>query len=75
MWNSSARSMTAESRNSWATPKRCSFPSAGPSLSALVMIEAMACGTPVVAFSSGSVPEILEDGLTGYVVNDVAGCG
>jgi glycosyltransferase involved in cell wall biosynthesis len=38
-----------------------------------VMIEAMACGTPVIAFNSGSVPEILEDGLTGFVVNDVAG--
>ena len=39
------------------------------------MIEAMACGTPVVAFRCGSVPEILEDGLTGYVVEDVAGGG
>jgi glycosyltransferase involved in cell wall biosynthesis len=35
----------------------------------LVMIEAMACGTPVVAFSRGSVPEILRDGLTGFIVN------
>jgi glycosyltransferase involved in cell wall biosynthesis len=32
------------------------------------MIEAMACGTPVVAFRCGSVPEVVEDGLTGYVV-------
>ncbi len=37
----------------------------------LVMIEAMACGTPVVAFSCGSVPEIVKDGLTGYIVHDV----
>jgi glycosyltransferase involved in cell wall biosynthesis len=37
----------------------------------LVMIEAMACGTPVVAFNRASVPEIVEDGFTGYVVNSV----
>ncbi len=36
----------------------------------LVMIEAMACGTPVVAFNSGSVPEIVEDGLTGCIVEN-----
>ncbi|HUA77570.1 MAG TPA: glycosyltransferase family 4 protein, partial [Acetobacteraceae bacterium] len=39
----------------------------------LVMIEAMACGTPVIAFDRGSVREILEDGLTGFIVPDVAG--
>jgi len=37
----------------------------------LVMIEAMACGTPVVAFRRGSVPEIVEDGVTGFVVDTV----
>ncbi|WP_422924429.1 glycosyltransferase family 4 protein [Singulisphaera sp. PoT] len=36
----------------------------------LVMIEAMACGTPVVAFRRGSVPEVMSDGLTGFVVDD-----
>jgi glycosyltransferase involved in cell wall biosynthesis len=36
----------------------------------LVMIEAMACGTPVLAFNRGSVPEIIEDGLTGFIVED-----
>lgn len=36
----------------------------------LVMIEAMACGTPVIAFNRGSVPEIVEDDLTGYIVED-----
>jgi glycosyltransferase involved in cell wall biosynthesis len=36
----------------------------------LVMIEAMACGTPVVAFNRGSVPEIVEDDVTGYIVED-----
>ncbi|MBO1361809.1 glycosyltransferase family 4 protein [Acetobacter sacchari] len=38
----------------------------------LVMIEAMACGTPVVALRRGSVPEVLEDGLTGLIVDSEA---
>lgn len=38
----------------------------------LVMIEAMACGTPVVAFRNGSVPEVLQDGVTGFVVDSEA---
>ena len=36
----------------------------------LVMIEALACGTPVIAYNRGAVPEIVEDGLTGFVVED-----
>jgi glycosyltransferase involved in cell wall biosynthesis len=36
----------------------------------LVMIEAMACGTPVVAYGAGSVPEIVEDGITGLIVKN-----
>jgi len=39
----------------------------------LVMIEAMACGTPVVAFNRGSVPEIIDEGVTGFVVEDING--
>ncbi|HZC58334.1 MAG TPA: glycosyltransferase family 4 protein [Xanthobacteraceae bacterium] len=39
----------------------------------LVTIEAMACGTPVIAYNRGSVPEIIEDGLTGFVVEDEGG--
>lgn len=35
----------------------------------MVMIEAMACGTPVVAFARGSVPEVIKDGETGFIVN------
>jgi len=35
-----------------------------------VMIEAMACGTPVVAFNRGSVPEVVDHGLTGFIVPD-----
>lgn len=37
----------------------------------LVMIESMACGTPVVAYRRGSVPEIMTDGVTGFVVDDI----
>lgn len=37
----------------------------------LAMIEALACGTPVIAFRRGSVPEILDDGVTGFIVDDV----
>jgi glycosyltransferase involved in cell wall biosynthesis len=36
----------------------------------LVMIEAMACGTPVVAYGHGAVPEVIEDGVTGFIVHD-----
>ena len=39
----------------------------------LVMIEAMACGTPVIAFNRGSVPEVIEDGVTGFIVEDING--
>jgi glycosyltransferase involved in cell wall biosynthesis len=39
----------------------------------LVMAEAMACGTPVVAFARGAAPEIVVDGETGYLVEDVDG--
>jgi glycosyltransferase involved in cell wall biosynthesis len=39
----------------------------------LVMIEAMACGTPVIAFNRGSVPEVVDDGLTGFIVEDEEG--
>jgi glycosyltransferase involved in cell wall biosynthesis len=39
----------------------------------LSMIEAMACGTPVIARRRGSVPEVVEDGVTGFVVDDIDG--
>jgi glycosyltransferase involved in cell wall biosynthesis len=48
------------------------FPIDWPEPFGLVLIEAMAAGTPVIAFGRGSVPEIIEDGLTGFIVNDVA---
>jgi glycosyltransferase involved in cell wall biosynthesis len=47
------------------------FPIAWPEPFGLVTIEAMACGTPVIAYRRGSVPEILEDGVTGFIVDDV----
>ncbi len=39
----------------------------------LVMIESLSCGTPVIGFRRGSVPEIVENGTTGYVVDDADG--
>ncbi|HLY06550.1 MAG TPA: glycosyltransferase family 4 protein [Rhizomicrobium sp.] len=45
------------------------FPIDWPEPFGLVLIEAMACGTPVIAFNRGAVPEIIEDGVTGFVVN------
>jgi len=37
----------------------------------LVMVEAMACGTPVLALSGGSVPEVVRDGVSGYICKNV----
>jgi glycosyltransferase involved in cell wall biosynthesis len=39
----------------------------------LVMIEAMACGTPVIATRHGAVPEVVKDGVTGFIVDDLKG--
>jgi glycosyltransferase involved in cell wall biosynthesis len=47
------------------------FPIDWPEPFGLVMIEAMATGTPVIAFGCGSVPEIIEHGVTGFIVDDV----
>ncbi|MGH6945666.1 MAG: glycosyltransferase family 4 protein [Geminicoccaceae bacterium] len=47
------------------------FPIDWPEPFGLVMIEAMASGTPVIAWRCGSVPEVIEDGLTGFLVGDI----
>jgi glycosyltransferase involved in cell wall biosynthesis len=47
------------------------FPINWPEPFGLVMIEAMACGTPVIAFEHGAVPEVIEDGKSGFIVNDL----
>jgi glycosyltransferase involved in cell wall biosynthesis len=47
------------------------FPIDWPEPFGLVMIESMACGTPVVAYSGGSVAEVMDEGVTGFVVNDI----
>src|SRR5438270_2278207 len=48
------------------------FPIAWREPFGLAMIEAMACGTPVIAFGRGSVPEVVDDGITGFIVDDEA---
>jgi len=46
------------------------FPIAWREPFGLAMIEAMACGTPVIAMRNGSVPEVIDEGLTGFIVED-----
>ena len=45
------------------------FPIDWPEPFGLVMIESMACGTPIIAYRNGSVPEVIDDGVTGFVVD------
>jgi glycosyltransferase involved in cell wall biosynthesis len=53
------------------TAARCVLiPSLAPETSSLVAMEALACGTAVIAFPSGALPEIVEHGRTGFIVND-----
>lgn len=47
-------------------------PSLAPETSSLVAMEALACGTPVIAFPAGALPEIVEEGVTGFIVPDAA---
>jgi glycosyltransferase involved in cell wall biosynthesis len=47
------------------------FPIDWPEPFGLVVIESLACGTPVIAYRRGSIPELLEDGVTGFVVREL----
>src|SRR5262245_20096272 len=47
------------------------FPIDWPEPFGLVMIEAMACGTPVIAYRAGAVPEVVDPGLTGFFVENI----
>jgi glycosyltransferase involved in cell wall biosynthesis len=47
------------------------FPICWPEPFGLVMIEAMACGTPVLAYRAGSIPEIVDEGVTGMIVDNI----
>jgi glycosyltransferase involved in cell wall biosynthesis len=58
-----------EKRNLLGSAKALLFLIDWPEPFGLVMIESFSCGTPVIAYRHGSVPEIMEDGVTGFVVN------
>ncbi len=45
------------------------FPLSGDEAFGLVMIEAMACGTPVIAFNHAAAPEVVDEGISGFIVN------
>lgn len=60
-------------RNKLMSEAMCSLhPITWPEPFGLTLIESMACGTPVVAFNLGSVPEVIENGKSGYIVEDVS---
>jgi glycosyltransferase involved in cell wall biosynthesis len=63
----------AEKNNWLGQSKALLFPIEWDEPFGMVMIEAMACGTPVIAFKRGSVPEVVEDGITGFIVTNAAG--
>jgi glycosyltransferase involved in cell wall biosynthesis len=55
-----------------ASARALLVPSLVAETSSLVAMEALACGTPVIAFPSGALPEVVDDGVTGLIVSDVA---
>src|SRR5260370_33944734 len=63
--------MNAARPNSWGEAHALLFPVDWPEPFGLVMIEAMACGTPVLAFRQGSVAEIIDHGVTGTIVDSM----
>jgi len=56
----------------WGGARATLFPSDWPEPFGLVMIESLAAGTPVIALRRGSVPEVIEDGVTGFICDDVS---
>jgi glycosyltransferase involved in cell wall biosynthesis len=60
----------ARKRRLLAAARCLLVPSLAPETSSLVAMEAAACGTPVIAFPTGALPEIVEDGVTGFLVCD-----
>ena len=69
--SSSARSARREKAEFLGNAHALLFPIDWPEPFGLVMIEAMRCGTPVVAWDCGSVPEVIDDGVTGFVVDNM----
>ena len=64
--------LTPERRRQMLAKAKCLLhPTLAPETSSLVAMEALAAGTPVIAYRSGALPEIVEDGVTGFLVNDV----
>jgi glycosyltransferase involved in cell wall biosynthesis len=64
--------LTPERRREMLSEAKCLLhPTLAPETSSLVAMEALAAGTPVIAYRSGALPEIVEDGVTGFLVNDV----
>ena len=63
--------MIAAKANSWASARALLFPIDWPEPFGLAMIEAMACGTPVLAFRNGAVAEVIDEDVTGCVVDSI----
>ena len=64
--------LTPERRRRMLAEAKCLLhPTLAPETSSLVAMEALAAGTPVIAYRSGALTEIVEDGVTGFLVNDV----
>ena len=68
MWSTSVKSREHQKARFLGDALALLFPIDWPEPFGLVMIESMACGTPVIAFRSGSVPEVIDNGVSGFVV-------